>query len=87
MKDIMHDLWDIRGFAALVINSVCAVVAWGWKLSNTHFASAASDFVAKEVLPWVTLCAVLTTTILSVMNYCDRRCARKAKKIEPTDSP
>jgi len=69
----MKELQDIAGVTAVAINGAAAALAWGVKWSTVTFASAASEFVAKEVLPWVTLSAVIITTTLAVMNRLDKQ--------------
>jgi len=75
----MHELWDIKGQVAVAINVIAAGVAWGMKWAGVHFASIASEFIAKEVLPPVTLIAVITTTVLAVLNRRDK--LRLSKKL------
>jgi hypothetical protein len=88
MKHAM-ELWDIKGIVAVGLNGMFAAVAWVYKINDPQFASVATDFLSKEVLPWVTLAAVLTTTILAVLNRRDKMRAMRRRELAENeiDSP
>lgn len=83
------ELWDIKGIVAVGLNGMFAAVAWVYKINDPQFASAATDFLSKEVLPWVTLAAVITTTVLALLNRRDKVRSMKKRELAENeiDSP